>query len=378
MEFGFTAEQEALRSSAREFLEERSTTAVFRTVMASRSGFDENLWKQMAELGWMATAIAEEDGGLGLSLIELAILAEEMGRAILPAPFYSSIGLAAPLVAAAAEGARRKELLGGLASGELRATVALCEREGRWDASGVRAKAARTAAGYALSGSKVFVPDAHVAHEILVVARTARSKDPREGLSLFAVPASDRKMRVRQLETVDATRRLCSVKLGGVEVSADRLLGPEGGAWPLVERSLDRAAVALSAEATGVATKVMELARDYAMERQQFGKAIGSFQAISHRIADMLVLTENARSTTFYAAWALEEGAPDATLATATAKVAASEAARIVAQDGIQVHGGIGFTWEHDMHLYLRRAKWCEMFLGSPDVWRERIASLIA
>jgi alkylation response protein AidB-like acyl-CoA dehydrogenase len=378
MDFGFTEEQEALRKSAREFLTDRSTTQLVRDLMASKTGFDETLWKEMSDLGWMGTAIAESDGGLGLSLIELAVLVEEMGRALLPSPFYSSVGLAAPVIAATAEGALRKTVLGGIASGDLRATVALAEAEGRWDAAGVKAKATRVNGGYKLSGTKVFVPDAHLADEIVVVARTSKSKDPREGISLFLVPTSDKKMKVRQLDTIDATRRLCQVKVGGVEVPAERRLGPEGEAWPLLERALDRAATVLSAEATGLATKVLELSRDYAKERTQFDKPIGAFQAISHRIADMLVLTENARSTTYYAAWALEEGVPDAALAAATAKVAASEAARVVAQDGIQVHGGIGFTWEHDMHLYYRRAKWCELFLGDPSIWRERVASLFA
>ena len=378
MDFGFTEEQEALRKSAREFLSDRSTTGLVRDLMASKTGFDEKLWKEMAALGWMGTAISEEDGGLGLSLIELAILVEEMGRALLPSPFFSSVGLAAPVIAATAEGALRKTLLGGIASGELRATVAIPEEEGRWDAAGIKAKATPVDGGYKLSGTKVFVPDAHLADEIVVVARTGKSKDPREGISLFLVPTSDKKVKVKTLDTIDRTRRLAQVKVGGVEVPADRRLGPEGGAWPLLERALDRSATVLAAEATGLATKVLELSRDYAKERTQFDKPIGTFQAISHRIADMLVLTENARSTTYYAAWAIEEGVPDAALAAATAKVAASEAARIVSQGGMQVHGGIGFTWEHDMHLYYRRAKWVELFLGDPSIWRERVASLFA
>jgi len=378
MDFGLSDEQEALRKSAREFLTDRSTTQLVRKLMASKTGFDEGLWRSMAELGWMGTAIAEEDGGLGLGQIELAILAEETGRAILPSPFYSSVGLAGPVIAAAATGTIRKELLGGIASGETRATLALVEAEGRWDAQGVKAKAVKEGGGYTITGTKVFVPDAHLAGEFVVAARTSREKDKRAGISLFAVPASDPNVKVRQLDTIDRTRRLCRVRFSGVKVAADRLLGQEGDGWPVLDRALDRAATTLAAEATGVASKVVELSRDYARERMQFDRPIGSFQAISHKVADMLVLTENARSTTYYAAWALEEGAPDARLAAATAKVAGSEAARTVAQDGIQVHGGIGFTWEHDMHLYYRRAKWCELFLGDPSLWRERVASLIA
>ena len=377
MDFGFTDEQEALRKSAREFLTERSTTQLVRTLMDHKTGFDDGLWKEMSELGWMGIAIPEADGGLGLGMIELGILAEETGRALLPSPFYSSVGLAAPVIAAAAEGTVRKELLGGIASGEARATVALAEAEGRWDAAGVKTKAVREGDVFTITGTKVFVPDAHLAQEVVVVARTARAKDPREGISLFAVPTSDAKVKIKTLDTIDRTRRLSRVRLSGATVGGDRLLGREGEGWPLLERALDRAATTLSAEATGLASKVLELSRDYAKERTQFDKPIGSFQAISHKIADMLLLTENARSNTYYAAWALEEGAPDAPLAAATAKVAGSEAARVVAQDGIQVHGGIGFTWEHDMHLYYRRAKWCELFLGDASVWRERIASLI-
>jgi alkylation response protein AidB-like acyl-CoA dehydrogenase len=378
MDFGFTDEQEALRKSAREFLTDRSTTQLVRTLMKSKTGFDEALWRDMAELGWMGTAIAEEDGGLGLGQIELAILAEETGRAILPSPFYSSVGLAAPVIAAAADGAIRKELLGGIASGATRATLALVEADNRWDAPGVKAKAVKDGNGYTITGTKLFVPDAHLADEIIVVARTSKEKDKRAGISLFAVPAKDANVKVRQLETIDQTRRLCRVRLSGVTVGAGRLLGREGEGWPVLERALDRAATTLAAEATGLAAKVLELSRDYAKERLQFDRPIGSFQAISHKLADMLLLTENARSNTYYAAWALEEGAPDAPLAAATAKVAGSEAARTVAQDGIQVHGGIGFTWEHDMHLYYRRAKWCELFLGDAGQWRERVASLFA
>jgi alkylation response protein AidB-like acyl-CoA dehydrogenase len=378
MDFGLSEEQEALRKSAREFLTDRSTTALVRKLMTSKTGFDEVLWKSIAELGWMGTAIAEEDGGLGLGQIELAILAEETGRAILPAPFYSSAGLAAPVVAAAGQGTIRKELLGGIASGEKRATLALVEAEGRWDAAGVKAKAVKEGNGYTITGTKLFVPDAHVADEIIVVARTSKEKDKRAGISLFAVPASDKNVKIRQLDTIDQTRRLCRVRFSGVTVGSDRMLGDEGEGWAPLERALDRAATTLAAEATGLASKVVELSRDYAKERMQFDRPIGSFQAISHKVADSLLLTENARSTTYYAAWALEEGAPDARLAAATAKVAGSEAARVVAQNGIQVHGGIGFTWEHDMHLYYRRAKWLELFLGDASLWRDRLVSLIA
>jgi alkylation response protein AidB-like acyl-CoA dehydrogenase len=208
-----------------------------------------------------------------------------------------------------------------------------------------------------------------------VVARTASARNKEEGLSLFIVPAASLKSKPKPHPSLDMTRRLADVRLGGVSVPADALISPEGEAWPIVARGLDRAAVLLAHEAVGVAERVMEISVAYAKEREQFGRPIGSFQAISHTCADMLLYTETARSHAIYAAWALDEGTPDARLAAATAKAAAADTATRVAADGIQVHGGIGFTWEHDMHLYYRRAKWCELFLGDASLWRERVAS---
>lgn len=378
MEFGFTPDQEALRKSAREVLAERAGPRAFRAVMGSKQGFDETLWKTIGDLGWMGLAVAEEDGGLGLGMIELAILFEEAGRGILPAPLLSTVGLAAAVAQQAPPSEARREFLSGVARGDTVATLAFTESEGRWDAAGVRAKAVRTESGWRLSGRKAFVPDAHVAREIVVAARTARSRDPREGVSLFLVPREALRSRPRPQPSLDGTRRMCELSLSGVDVPAGRLLSPEGEGWPILERGLERAAVAISAEAVGVCSKVLEMSVGYAKEREQFGRPIGSFQAVSHRIADQLVATESARSTLYYAAWALEESAPDASLAVATAKVAAGEAAHEVTNSAIQVHGGIGFTWEHDLHLYYRRGKWDEMFLGDAPAWRERIASILA
>jgi alkylation response protein AidB-like acyl-CoA dehydrogenase len=376
MEFAFNENQEALRKSAREVLEDRSTSQVVRKAMGSKTGTDEGLWKQIADLGWQGVAIDEADGGLGLGLIELAILHEEIGRAIAPVPFFSTVGLATQVVAQAPEGPSRSAFLRAVAAGSSRSTLALGQKDGRYDAEGVTAKAARTESGaWRFTGTALLAPEAHLADQIVVVARTERARNKEEGLSLFIVPAAALRSKPKAQPSLDGTRRLADVRLSGVEVPGDALISPEGEGWPIVARGLDRAAVLLAAEDVGVCEKVLDITVAYAKERTQFDRPIGSFQAISHKCADMLLHTEVARSHVYYAAWALEEGAPDARVAAASAKAAASDAGRIVTGDGIQVHGGIGFTWEHDMHLYYRRAKWCELYLGDASQWREKIAA---
>jgi alkylation response protein AidB-like acyl-CoA dehydrogenase len=376
MDFGFSDDQEALRQSAREVLTDKAGPAAYRKAMDSKTGTDEALWKTVGDLGWAGVAIDEAHGGLGLGLIELVILMEETGRALAPVPFFSTVALTGQLLEQTSGGAR-DEALRAIALGA-RATAALGQKDGRYDAAGVSVKAARTESGWKFSGTASLVPEAHLADQIVVLARTARARKPEEGLSLFVLSASALKSKPKPQPSLDGARRMADVKLGGVEVPADALLGEEGSAWPLVARALDRTAVLLSAEAVGVATATLERAVAYARERMQFDRAIGSFQAISHKCADMLLVTETARSHVYYAAWALEEGAPDARLAAATAKAAASDAARIVANNSIQVHGGIGFTWEHEMHLFFRRAKFCELFLGDASLWRERVATALA
>ncbi len=370
MDFGFTEDQEALRKSAREVLGDKSTAADFRRIMATDDAFDESLWKTVGELGWLGVAIPEADGGLGLGWVEQSILLEETGRAILPAPYLSAVALAVPVLLAADKGGIRDALLAALAAGETRVTLAAIEEEGRWDAPSLQTTAEKSGDGWRISGAKVFVPDAHVAHELIVLARTGA------GTTLFAVPASE--ARITQLATLDASRRLCEVVLDGVVVGADRVLGAKGEGWSVLQRALDRAAVAFAAEETGIAQQVLDMTVDYARQREQFGKPIGSFQANSHKLSEMLLLTESARSSTYYAAWALDEGTPDAPLAAASARVAGIEAGRYATAEGIQIHGGIGFTWEHDLHLYFKRAKWDELYLGDGTVWRERVASLLA
>jgi alkylation response protein AidB-like acyl-CoA dehydrogenase len=378
MDFGLTPDQETLRASVREVLDDKGSVQRYRKALEkSKDGSDAELWRTVTELGWTGVAIDEAHGGLGLGLVELCILVEELGRGVAPIPFYSTVGLATQVVAQF-DGPARDAFLKSVAAGETRATLVLGQKDGRFDAAGVSIRASRAENGaWTFSGSGALAPEAHLADVFVVVARTAKARDPREGVSVFLVPADALKRKPKPQASLDAGRRLADVKLAGVEVGPDALLGAEGDAWNVVARGLDRAAVVLAAEAVGVATAALERAVSYAKERVQFDRPIGSFQAISHKCADMLLHTETARSHTYYAAWALEEGAPDAHLAAASAKAAASDAVRIATNDSIQVHGGIGFTWEHDLHLFYRRGKFCEIYLGDAGQWREQIAAAL-
>ena len=365
MEFGLSEDQQTLKKSAREFLEAEAGIALARRMLEDDTGFEPALWAHMAELGWMGIAIGEADGGVGLGMLELALLLEEMGRVALPSPYYSTVALAAPVVAALAGPALRAEVLGAVAAGERKLTLAFAEESGSFDATGIAAVATGSGDMWTITGRKMFVSDAHLADQIVVLARTGA------GIGAFLVSASD--CEITQSDSLDRTRRLSVVTLDGV---AARPLGGDD-AWDDIGRALDRAAVGLAAEATGVADAVMNRSVAYVKDRNQFGRPIATFQAVSHKCADMLIATESARSTTYFAAWALDEATPDAPLAAATAKAAATTGAMRVCEDGIQVHGGIGFTWEHDMHIWYRRAKLCELLLGPAPVWRERVASLL-
>jgi alkylation response protein AidB-like acyl-CoA dehydrogenase len=256
-------------------------------------------------------------------------------------------------------------------------TLAWTEPSARWDAAGVTTTAKATGGGFTLSGTKLFVPDAHVAHALVVVARTAESQNPEDGISLFLVPTDAKGVSVTLLPTMDQTRKLCEVKLDDVAVPAAAMLGTRGGGWTPLTRVVQRATVALCAEMCGGAQKVLDMTTEYAKIRIAFGKPIGSYQGVKHKAADMLVDVENAKSLTYYAAWAVDENVPEAALAASMAKAYTSDAFRKVAGAGIQLHGGIGFTWEHDLHLYFKRAKASEFTFGDSTYHREKVAQLI-
>jgi alkylation response protein AidB-like acyl-CoA dehydrogenase len=371
VDFAFSEEQEMLRRSAREFLAKECSTKVVRRLMESADGYDAALWEKIAGLGWTALGIPEQYGGVG-TFLDLVVVLEEAGRALLPGPFFATMGLAVPALIESGTEAQKKEALGAIASGDARATLALTEESGRWDASAVRLSAKQEGGGWRLDGVKVFVPDAEAADYMVVAART-RGEDE-DGISLFLVKGKPEGMTVKPLQTLDMTRRWSEVRFDGVCLGADSLMGTADKAWPALKRALEWSASALCAEMVGGVQKVLETSTEYAKTRHQFGKPIGIYQAVSHKLADMLVLSESGRSATYYAAWTVDADAPDRSLASSMAKAYVSDAYRKVAGDGIQVHGGIGFTWEHDMHLYFKRAKSSEVTLGDATYHRELVA----
>jgi alkylation response protein AidB-like acyl-CoA dehydrogenase len=376
MDIGFSEEQELLRDSARKFLEAECPTSFVRARMAEEEAVTPEFWEKLAEQGWLGILYPEEFGGAGLGMVDLVVLLEEMGRAVMPGPYFATALLGGMAICEAGSRGQKERLLPKIASGELKATLALAEAEARWDARGVRMSARADGSGWRLSGVKLFVPDAHLADLVVVAARTAEGSTAEEGVSLFAVPKETPGLSVRLLPTIDETRKSCEVRFDNVALPPEALLGEAGQGWAPLSRVLDRAIVALAAEMCGLAERVLMMTTEYAKIRIAFDKPIGSYQGVKHKAADMLVDVENAKSLTYYAAWALDEGEAEAPLAAAMAKAYASDAARRVSAAGIQLHGGIGMTWEHDLHLYLKRAKANEIAFGDAAWHRERAARL--
>jgi alkylation response protein AidB-like acyl-CoA dehydrogenase len=366
----FTQEHDNLRESVRRFLEQRSTTQDIRRLMESEDTYDPAVWKQLAQqMGLPGIAIPEEYGGSGYGIIEQVIILEEMGRALLPAPYFSSAILAATALLESADDAACRELLPGIADGSATATLAWVEKLGAWDITAqLDARAAATADGWSLTGHKTLVLDATTASLVLVVAATPA------GPSLFAVVPGAAGMTSRPLKTLDSTRAFGSIEF---DATPARLIGTDGAAAGVLHRTLQIAAVALAAEQAGTAERCLEISVEYSKLRVQYGRPIGSFQALKHRFVDLLLEIETAKSAVYFAAAAAAEGDPELPLVASMAKASASDALVHAASELIQFHGGIGFTWEHDAHLYFRRAKTTEQFLGSPQMHREVVAGLL-
>ncbi len=373
MDFGFSEEQEMLRSSARDFLAKEAPMTYVRKMMEDEVGFTGDLWKKMADLGWMGLILPEQYGGAGLDFVDLIVVLEEMGRCVLPGPFFSTVVLGGVGLLEGGSDALKQELLPKLATGHLKVTLAQLEPSGRWDADGVQATVQSDGGGFVASGTKLFVPDAHTADHIIVAGRAPGSTGT-DGVTLLLVDARAPGVGITQLKTMDQTRRLAEVVLADVRVPADRVLGTPGQGWALLDRIVDRGKVGLCAEMCGGAQRVLEMSVEYAKVREQFGKPIGSFQAIQHKCANMLVEVESSKSVTYYASWAVANDVAEAPLAAAMAKAYCSDAYRHVSGEGIQIHGGIGFTWEHDMHLYFKRAKSSEVSFGDATWNRELVA----
>ncbi len=369
MNFAFSEEQEELRRIVRQFLESKSSEAEVRRLMDTTEGYDPATWSQMAnELGLQSLIIPEEFGGQGFGYVELTVVLEEMGRSLLCAPYFSSVVLAGNTLLHAGDDAAKKELLPGIASGETVATLAFTEESGRWDEGGITMQATKDGDGYKLSGTKMFVLDGHTASLILVAARTD------SGVSLFQVAADAPGLTRTALATMDQTRKQARLEFADVPA---KLIGTEGAGWTVLERVLDLAAVALAAEQVGGAHKVLEMAVEYAKVRVQFGRPIGSFQAIKHKCADMLLEVESAKSAAYYAAWCASELNEELPSVASLAKAYCSEAYFHATAENIQIHGGIGFTWEHPAHLYFKRAKSSELLFGDPTYHRELLAQRI-
>ncbi|MBI1846436.1 MAG: acyl-CoA/acyl-ACP dehydrogenase [Candidatus Rokubacteria bacterium] len=367
MDFSFTSDQQLLRNSARAFLDERCKPALARALWDDPRGESEAMWKDMAQLGWLGLALPEAFGGADLGMVETALLLEEMGRAAYPGPYFSTVLAATAIVELGSE-AQKRRWLAAIAAGAARGTVALLDGAMDWTPAAVATKAERTAAGWSLTGTKPFVPWAHVADVLAVPARSS------EGLSLFLVEPSTPGLTLSPVTGMDLSMRWTNVTLDGVTVPDDAVLGAPGQALPLVEGLLRIGAVGAAAEMLGAARRCLDMAVAYAKVREQFGQPIGSFQAIRHKCAEMLLEVENSHAATYYAAWALDAEAADAEMAASIAKAYVGDAARRVCGEAIQVHGGIGFTWEYDLHLYFKRAKALEVMYGDADWHRELIA----
>ncbi|MFK0288108.1 acyl-CoA dehydrogenase family protein [Streptomyces sp. NPDC090499] len=367
MDLTFSQEQDELRKVVRSFLAKHSDEAAVRRLAADPRGHDPVVWRRMAgELGLQGLAVPEQYGGSGFGYADLGIVFEEAGRALLCGPYFATVALAAETLLRCDDEQARRDLLPGIATGDTVATLALTEDDGRWDAPGIRLTARDTADGWRLTGTKTYVPDGHLADLLLIAARTPA------GISLFAVDAEAPGLTRTPLPTLDQTRK--QARLEWTDTPA-RLLGTEGTAWPALERTLATASVLLAAEQVGGAAAALDAAVDYARIRVQYGRPIGSFQGIKHKCADMLVEIESARSAAYAGLWALDAGDDTETaVAAALAQAFCSEAFTRVAGDNIQVHGGIGFTWEHPAHLYLKRAKSSEVLLGTPSYHRELLA----
>jgi alkylation response protein AidB-like acyl-CoA dehydrogenase len=367
--FAFSDEQEELRNIVRGFLEAKSPESAVREQMETERGFDADVWSQMAEqLGLQSLIVPEEYGGQGFGFVELIVVLEEMGRFLLCAPFFSTAVLATNTLLQAGDDAACAAHLPGIAAGTTIATLALTEPNGRWDAEGIEATATASGDSWTIDGTKMFVIDGHVADLVLVAARTAA------GVSLFAVDGTAAGLTRTALPTMDQTRKQAKLEFSGTPAT---LVGTDGTGWDVISNVLDLAAVALAAEQVGGAQACLDMAVEYAKVRVQFGRPIGSFQAIKHKCADMLLEVESAKSAAYYAGWCAGEMNDELPAVASLAKAYCSEAYFHAAAENIQIHGGIGFTWEHPAHLYFKRAKSSELLFGDPTYHRELLAQRI-
>jgi alkylation response protein AidB-like acyl-CoA dehydrogenase len=371
MDFDLNETQQLFKTSARELFAQECPPEAVRAGIENGEPYSDALWQKLVEQGWTGLIFDEADGGLGLSLVELAVAFEEMGRALVPGAFLSSVPLAGSLIAKAGSDAQRQRYLKAICEGEAKATVALLEATADWNPDAVELQATETATGLRLNGAKLFVSDAGAVDYIITPARAGAD------LVLAVVATNAAGISIKPMPSIDATRKLYEVTYSDVEVASAEVLARGEAARAALASALDVATIALAAEMVGGMQWALDATVEYAKTRKQFGKPIGQFQAIQHHCANMLLLTESTRSAVYYAAWLMGNDPKRATVAVSVAKAYASDAYREVGNLGIQVHGGIGFTWDEPMHFYYKRAKASELMFGDATYHRERIARLV-
>ncbi len=371
MDLGLDEQQEMLRNFARDFLEKECPEKLVRDMEEDEKGYSPELWQKMAQQGWMGLIIPEEYGGTGMNICELVVLLEEFGRALVPGPFIPTVVLGGVPIMEAGTDEQKKQYLPKIASGELIMTMALTEPSAKWTADGVTLEAKKDGNDYVLNGTKLFVQDAHVTDMMVVVARTGGKGE--DGITLFLVDSKSSGIKFEVLKTIAADKQ-AEVVFENVKVPAANILGAEGKGWPIVEKTKDVATVAACAYLVGLSQMDFDVTLNYAKERVQFGRPIGSFQAIQHKLADAVIDVDGSRFITYKAAWSLQEGEPDADMMISMAKAWTSDASRRVVAHGQQIHGGIGFTKEYKIQLYFRRQKWMELMWGDADYHRELVA----
>jgi alkylation response protein AidB-like acyl-CoA dehydrogenase len=371
MDFELNETQKLFQRSARELFAQECPPQLVREMIEKNEPYSDFIWNKLVEQGWTGLTFSEEDGGLGLSMIEMAIAFEEMGRALVPGAFLSTVALAGSLIERACSVDYRSARLQAICDGKSKATVALLEKDANWNLDAVKLAASPAADGFKLSGTKLFVSDASVADWIITAARAE------SGLVLAFVNRNSSGLTIKPMPAVDATRSLCAVEFNDVVVSAEDVVTDNAKAGAALEYALDVATLAASAEMVGGMQFLLEASVEYAKTRKQFGKPIGQFQAVQHHCANMLLMSESARSAVYYAAWLMGNDPKQAPVAVSMAKAYASDSYREVGNLAIQVHGGIGFTWDESVHFYYKRAKACELMFGDATYHRERIARLI-
>jgi alkylation response protein AidB-like acyl-CoA dehydrogenase len=376
MDPAFGEEQKILRESAGKFLEKECDMQSVREAWEDETGYSSILWNKMAELGWIGLKIPEQYGGMDMTFVDLGVLLEEMGRAAAPGPFLSTV-LAAQAIIEAGSEEQKMKYLPLIAAGKIRATLALWEPQYCYGPAGIHMVARPQTDGFHLTGTKLFVMDGHVSELMVVAARTKKGENPEEGITLFLLDRGVAEISTQLLESLDGGRKQSAVVFQDLWIPSSRVLGEADRGWPVLNRILNKGAVAVSLESVGGGRKTLEMTVDYAKIRVQFDRPIGGFQAIKHKCAEMMAEVEGAASIAYYAAWAIDQGGVEAEIGASLAKAYCSEMYRNVTAEATQIHGAIALTWEHDLHIYLKRAKMNEWYFGDPIFHKEKLAGIL-